>query len=509
MKEIVKVLTRIIIPFFFGINISNSATYYVAINGNDSYTNALAQNTATPWKTIAKVNTVVFVPGDTICFRRGDEWTGQLNISRSGTQAKPILFTAYGIGANPSIKNPGVVYGAGINITADWIIVENFLLHDVMEAGINLRSGADYNIIRNNEATKVGIGVAISGKHNLITHNYAHDLVMVVNDPGGDNDFGAVGIWLYASNNEVSYNKMLNCIAPSYDYVTDGGMVEYYGDVDSSYVHHNWGEHCNGAFEVGGNGQTLTDNIVAYNVSINNIVSGGFHNGGAFSVFFKNFRVENNVFVDTSAQAYTIGFWGGTPKATEFVYRNNIFYVPKCQAVSNAAGFTHQNNLYYLGGKTNVGLTPGTGDKIGDPLFVNLINKNYHLQPGSPAIDAGANLNYSIDYDGNPVPVGPAPDMGAFEYSMTTAQNEMANTGNNCIIYPNPFSTTFILKFSDAINIKNDFLKIYDVCGREVKAVSINSNETVIDNNELQSGIYFYSIFNNFENIANGKVVVQ
>ncbi len=237
------------------------------------------------------------------------------------------------------------------------------MVHEAHAAGININEGAEHNIIRYNEATKVGIGIAVHGAHNLITHNYAHDLTMVVNNPGGDNDYGAVGIWLFASDNEVSYNRMINCKLPSYDYGHDGGVVEFYGDVDSCYVHHNRGENCNGGFEIGGKGVTLTANVIAYNVYINNGVAGGFHVGGKFGVKVEDMRVENNVFVDTSHSNYAIGFWGGTPRATDFIYRNNIFYYPNYKRVSNQSGFFHENNLFYFGGKTDIGLTPGPGIK--------------------------------------------------------------------------------------------------------------------------------------------------
>ncbi|MFA6923364.1 MAG: T9SS type A sorting domain-containing protein [Bacteroidales bacterium] len=76
-------------------------------------------------------------------------------------------------------------------------------------------------------------------------------------------------------------------------------------------------------------------------------------------------------------------------------------------------------------------------------------------------------------------------------------------------VYPNPFTTNFTLKISDAPILKNAMLKINDVCGREVKNISINNHETTIDKGDLQSGIYFYNIINNNEKITNGKLVVQ
>ena len=393
---------------------TSARTFYVdALNGNDS--NSGTEKTQ-PWKSIAKVNASTFSPGDSICFKKGGTWTGQLELKDSGSKKSPITVTSYGVGPKPIIRNPGVQYGSAIAISADWIILDGFLVRETHDAGITVRKDADHNIVRNNEVTLTGMGIGVTGTHNLVINNYSHDLTMITNTPGGNDDYGAVGIWLFGSNNEVAYNKMVNCSAPSHDYGRDGGMVEFYGDVDSSYVHHNWGENCNGAFEVGGKGETLTDNVIAYNVSINNLVSGGFHLGGAFGVKLERFRVENNVFIDTGIRDYTIGLWSGSPAAVDIQYRNNIFYIPNHKKAINQEGATHEYNIYYLGGKTNVGVPLGQGEKVGDPLFVDLKSQNFHLQPGSIAIDSGAPLSHAKDYDGNTVPSGTRTDIGAYEY---------------------------------------------------------------------------------------------
>ena len=55
-------------------------------------------------------------------------------------------------------------------------------------------------------------------------------------------------------------------------------------------------------------------------------------------------------------------------------------------------------------------------DIIANPLFVDLENRDLHLQAGSPAIDAGIDLEHKFDFDNHPVPSGFAPDIGAYEY---------------------------------------------------------------------------------------------
>jgi hypothetical protein len=61
------------------------------------------------------------------------------------------------------------------------------------------------------------------------------------------------------------------------------------------------------------------------------------------------------------------------------------------------------------------GASLGKNDKIGDPLFVNFRNRDYRLRVDSPAVNAGTDLDYKLDFDNNPIPAGGAPDIGAYE----------------------------------------------------------------------------------------------
>jgi hypothetical protein len=78
-------------------------------------------------------------------------------------------------------------------------------------------------------------------------------------------------------------------------------------------------------------------------------------------------------------------------------------------------------------------------------------------------------------------------------------------------VYPNPFNTSFVLKITSAKDLKSAVMRIYDVCGKEVKAIPINGNETFVTRDELNSGFYFYTIINNndTEHMVKGKLIVQ
>ena len=84
--------------------ILSATTFYVSSAGND--TNA-GTSTSTSWKTLNKVSTTTFTPGDVILFNCGDTFTGQLIISSSGTFGAPIIYGKYGSGALPYLAAQG------------------------------------------------------------------------------------------------------------------------------------------------------------------------------------------------------------------------------------------------------------------------------------------------------------------------------------------------------------------------------------------------------------------
>ncbi len=91
-------------------------TYYVdSTNGSDSN---LGTQSA-PWKTIAKVNAAKLLPGQSVGFRRGGVWRESLQITRSGGMGNPIIFGAFGTGANPIINGANLVAASWKAASAD------------------------------------------------------------------------------------------------------------------------------------------------------------------------------------------------------------------------------------------------------------------------------------------------------------------------------------------------------------------------------------------------------
>ena len=403
--------------------VAEAATYYVdSVSGSDSNSGT---SLGAPWQTLTKVNATTFQPGDVVNFKRGSLWTGStLVVDSSGVSGNLITYQAYGTGNRPEIAAPSGSWKVSINVTGDWNLVKDFLLRDGHQAGIQLSVGADHNTVQGVEVRNAGFGVFTQGQYNLITQNYVHDTKIIVSDATPSNDYGATCYWLEAPNNEVSYNRGINCRAPSIDFGHDGGFVEVWRSGDNSYIHHNYAENTNGFFELGASGNGSSQNVkVAYNIIYNVTASGSgtsiCFNTGNYNINVTGFKFENNTFVSTAGHPDAFRVLGCRSDLSSIQVRNNIFY-SDIQIASNG-NFTRSNNLYHMVNMVSgsgVGYSLGAGEKTGNPLFLNLAAVNVHLLIGSPAIDAGANLGYAQDYDGRPVPFGSAPDIGVFEFGI-------------------------------------------------------------------------------------------
>lgn len=91
---------------------ARSSTYYVANAGSDENTGLSAE---APWATLTQVNARQLLPGDTVLFKRGDTWRGQL-VAQSGSEEDGfITYGAYGTGAKPLLLG-----SIAKNLPEDW-----------------------------------------------------------------------------------------------------------------------------------------------------------------------------------------------------------------------------------------------------------------------------------------------------------------------------------------------------------------------------------------------------
>src|SRR5262245_29877485 len=79
--------------------------YYISPAGHDNNPGTLDK----PWRTISKINNVIFKPGDSILFSGGSTFTGTLYLDKNdvGTSAAPIKIGSYGTGRASIGPNTG------------------------------------------------------------------------------------------------------------------------------------------------------------------------------------------------------------------------------------------------------------------------------------------------------------------------------------------------------------------------------------------------------------------
>jgi hypothetical protein len=193
---------------------------------------------------------------------------------------------------------------------------------------------------------------------------------------------------------------------------------------------------------IAGNGASPT---ILQNIIENNNADGQFLSGAVSFVNSSSPTIEDNIFENNNCRAINLSIPAGNhplvenntivgntvgvrvdariPTSTDD-FRNNLIY-------NNGTGLeidfgsasdlpTWQYNLVYDNGMNYEGTTDLTGTEGNiseDPKFVNPAS-DFHLRPGSPAIDAGTSLGApSVDFDGNPRPYpgNAEPSIGAYE----------------------------------------------------------------------------------------------
>ena len=332
----------------------------------------------------------------------------------------------------------------------DGVYIRNNTIHNVDYGGIFFR-----NDNQNRGAIGAGIGSWI-GSTNIVIENNSLDQI------GGDGIVVSTGIGAVIQYNVVK-DSHLKCPAPcaaiwninsddtllQYNeaYLTrqdsDGQAYDADGGCNRTVYQYNYSHDNEGGFMLlcqwgGGDNR---NGVIRYNISQNDL-SKIIHFAGA-----TNFKIYNNTFY--AGPGNNVEMTRSTGDSAEF--NNNIFYNDGTNfSFANGSGHRYNNNLYYgideskLPNDPNKMVVdpmlyaPGTGGAL-YPLTVesdsdnravaweSLVNeklKGYKLMEGSPAIDAGIEVDLSTnqvvpatkDFFGNSLGNG-RPDMGAHEFS--------------------------------------------------------------------------------------------
>ncbi len=410
-------------------------TYYVAPDGVDAIPGGTS---AQPWRTLQFAVDHV-APGDTILVR-GGTYVG-CRIQRSGASAAWITLQA-APGAHVLVNAPGPDNKHGSNVevetwdgdgTVSYWVIAGLEVANAPSWGIDLRGNEDHFshhiTVRGNIVHHNGLS---TGRTGIFTA-FVHHVLIEGNESYSNGEHG-----IYCSNsgdyptirgNTLHHNANCGLHMNGDASMGNDGVISH-GLVERNVIYEN------GTGGSGINMDGVTHTVVRNNLLYNNHASGiSLYqiDGGSGS---QNNRVLNNTIVVPADGRWAINI-PDTNDTGNQVYNNIIYsYHPwrGCILIPTPglAGFQSDYNVVMDrfstdGGDTRIGLAAWQAlgydahSFIAAPaqLFVDPAGGDYRLKPGSPAINAGVALpDVPDDLTGQPRPIGPAFDIGAYEFGI-------------------------------------------------------------------------------------------
>ncbi len=328
------------------------------------------------------------------------------------SKEKGILYQGFTSGDD--IKNNIVTYSGGVypQLPGSGMGIHTYLISGVIDN--NTISYSAYN------------GIMYSATNSIITNNTISHTNIFLSD--------GAGIYGATTGALITYNNLLDTGYGIYSDEVSNNITVEHNTISGGSAGILWhraynmtamGNRLNGPFTSGYaflvNNDNNTPNIIKYNIiNCADNTREGIHLGTVAGSFV---NIVNNDILNCKT-----GLWMENADNVVRNVINNIFYnnaVNIRVASGNALAINY--NLYYgtgiwsWGGATKStfeswkAVSSHDGASItGDPRFF-VSTSDFRLNADSPAINAGTNIGLTMDYAGHRVPIGLAPDIGAYE----------------------------------------------------------------------------------------------
>jgi len=435
----------------------------------------------------------------------------QITNYEAGIYSWNATFTETGLTVeNVFIKNIGFEYASALQLSSSSNnTVKDCVIVNATGAGMDV--SGNYNLIDNcqvysdeNYAT-VGDHFASSDYYIVIAGDYNTIKDCYIERVGYLEDVGhGIGV-----KENAQYNIFENCTAKNLE--GGGFYVRWEG------AQHNEFNHCKSIATIDYVTGFLVRAGASFN-SFNSCISEGCDSGIRFSVsgedadFCGRNNTFNNCIIRNSIWAIEYSTWSIPGLADETLFANCVFdtadflfYTGRenddnkmincvIKDIPNLVEGTEPLNFQYTYSNFfNSFSTPtGEGNISDDPLFVDALNANYHLQTTSPCIDSGTAIEApSTDFEGVARPQGAGFDMGAYEYVDSSFIDE-EGVDNYMLVYPNPTHSKITIKCED---IQKGRIVISNILGKQLISKPYLKNET-INITDLEAGLYFVQLIN-------------
>ncbi|WP_162945016.1 right-handed parallel beta-helix repeat-containing protein, partial [Flavisolibacter nicotianae] len=365
--------------------------YFSSVTGDDNRSMAEAQNPSTPWRTLTKLNSVFssLSAGDSVLFRRGEVFIGNIVVGQSGAAGLPFVLGAYGTGAQPVIT--------GLQPVSNWTSLGGGLYETTLDRGSSLLNAVTFQDTLQPMGRYPKLDNGNGGYWNLETHVGSTSITSTSlsgaqNYVGGEvviRKYGWIldrGTITAQSSSTITYSPFIAAEHPNFTYEPQDGfgffiqnhpntltrLGEWCYNTATHKLTMYFGAASPSSYSVKASGvENLVSIIGKNNVVLDNLTLSGANSYAVFVDSSNNLTFSNckltytgvNAIEVTNAKTYAVKVANCTlantnnnainaNTSTGWTIQNNVIRNTGMVRGMGLSGDGHYNALHYIGGNS-------------------------------------------------------------------------------------------------------------------------------------------------------------